>query len=350
VTAADLGPSPTTARDELLDRAAVDGLDVDAARTRADQLARGRRRTLRGALGAVGVLALVGIAAFAFLGDDDPDELVADRVEPTTTSSSTSTTSAPTTSAPAPAPIAPTTLAPTTTLAPSTTTTTTTIPPNQPIVAEFRPVAGRVEAGQLAAVEVAWVDPDHAGAEPDVSVDWGDPAVSALDLPTPATRCDAPGSSGAGVLRREFRFATPGERRVRITLTTCGGDGAYAERTTVEGTVSVAAPTLDGLPATAVVVVAPRTANGLPVLPSLDDAEAVFEPSDTTVAEQALGARTPPLLQYATAGPATVLVLPGGAVGTVRLTWPASSCASTTSVDLGAPSTGAPVLALDSSC
>ena len=347
----ELGRTPAAAREQLLDAAAVDGLDLAAARATVDQLARGRRRALRGGLAALGVVALVGLGAWTVLGGDDPDELVADRVEPTSTTSTTTTTAAPPASAVTAPPMAPTTSAPTTTLAPTTTVaTTTTVPTNQALRAELQLSSPRVAAGEVASLEVAWVDPDHAGADPEVLVDWGDPAVSALSLPTPATRCDTPGASSGGTARREFRYATPGERRVRVTVTTCGGEGVFAERVTLESTVTVGDALLDGAPGTAVVVAAARTANGLPVLPALDGAEAVLVPEDPAEPTLELGSRSPVLLQFGDVGPRDGAGLPRGAVGELQLTWPGSPCTSTAAVDLGTTTPGTPVLVLDSSC
>ena len=345
------GADPADQRDRLLGAAAVEGLDLDAARTRADTLARGRRRVLRSSMAAVGVVLAVAAGTWVVLGDDDPDELVADRAERTTTTSTSSTsTSVATTVAPTTL-VAPPTLATTTTLAPTTTVaTTTTLPPNQALRVELRVLTPRVAAGEVAAVEAAWVDPDHAGTTPDVVADWGDPAVTALNLPLPATRCDTPGTSGGGTERREFRYATPGTHRVQLTLTTCGGEGAYAERVTIEGTVTVTAATVGDAAGRTVVAVAPRTASGLPVLPSLDSASAVLDPADPAEPEVALPAREPVLFQFGTAGPATVLRLPAGAVGTIRLRWADSPCTATVAVDLSGPGDAPPVLALDSVC
>jgi hypothetical protein len=353
MTMSELGRTPVEARDELLDAAAVDGLDLDAARGRVDTLARGRRRIRRSALGAMGAIVVVLVATMLVLGDEDPDEFVADRAERTTTTSSTSTstTAAPTVSTTAP-PLAPTSVAPVTTVAPTTasTTTTSTVVANQVLAAELRVVTPQVQAGDVATVEVAWVDPDHAGEAPDLSADWGDPSVGVLNLPTPAARCDTAGASSGGVLRRDFRYATPGTHRVEMTLTTCGGEGAFAERVTVSTTIVVSDAVVDGAPATAVVAVAPRTANGLPVLPSMDAAVARFDPSDPALPDLELDPRAPVLVQFGAAGPATVLRLPRGAEGTLRLTWPDSPCSSTAEVALGGPTQDGQVLELTSTC
>lgn len=351
MTVTDTGTTALATRDELLDEASVTGLDLDAARSAVDALAGGRRRLVRSGVAALAVAALVGVGVLALVGEDDPDELLADRSErtSTTTSTASTTTTSVTTTSPV-APIAPPTTTPTT-LAPTTTTaTTTTVPVNQPLQAEARWVADRVPAGEVATLEVSWVDPDHSGGEPEMAVEWGDPAVTALPGAAPGPSCDAPGASGGGVLRRDFRYATPGTHPVRIVLTTCGGEGAYAERRTVETAVTVDAATIDGSPAVAVVAVAPRTADGLPVLPGLDAALATLEPTDPSSPTVDLAPRTPLLVQFGTSGPATVLRLPAGAIGTLRLRWPSSPCESTSAVDLSGPLDGAPVLALTSAC
>ncbi len=351
MTATEVRPGPSDARRALLDAAAAPDLDMGAAREQVDALARARRRVLRATLAGLGAVAVVALGAVVLLGGDDPDELVADREDvPTRSTTTTSSTTSSTV-----APVRDLTAAPPTSVAalPAPTTvpvTTTTLAPNQPMRAELHLVTPQVQAGDVAAVEVTWDDADHVGAEPQVLAAWGDPAVTTFVLPTPAPRCDSPGGAASGVLRHEFRYATPGRHPVQMTLTTCGGEGAYAERIVVEGIVEVTEPVLGDGPGRAVVAVAPRSASGLPVLPPLDGAAAVLVPEDPTADEVALDPRIPTLALFSSSGPATVLRLPAGAVGSVRLTWPDSTCTASARVDLSDPAGPTPELALESSC
>lgn len=349
---------PAVVRDRLLDDAAVPGLDLDAARARVQSLVGGRRRLGRGVLGAAAAVVLALGVGWVALGDDDPDQVLADRTDPaetTTTAPSSTTTSASTTVAPAPAPLPaplPTMPAAPSTIPTTSVVTTTTVPPNQRMVVEVRATESSVQAGGVATLDLAWVDPDHAGGEPAVAIDWGDPAVKALDLPPATSRCDSPGTSGAGRLQPQFRYATPGPKVVRVTVTTCGGDGAYSESVSTTTSITVGDATMqDGSAGRAVVAVAPRTANGLPVLPALDAASALLVPADPLDPEQTLDPRDPALAQFTSSGPATVLVVPATFDGTLRLTWEGSTCVSTTTVGpSGASSTPVLTAPLESSC
>lgn len=341
------------AREQLLDAAAVDGVDVTAARSRVAELRQSRDRSRRRVLGGLAALLLAAGLAWALVPGDDPDELVADRDEPTTTTSSTSSTTAPVASPGTDAPAAPTTAPVTVQVATSTTTPTSTAPPttiasNQPLRAQLRVLTPVVRAGEVATIEVAWIDADHIGGDPVLVSDWGDPAVHAGNPTTgPAGTCDGPGVSAGGSARQDFRYATTGAHRVQVTLTTCDGRGPFAERVTLDAPITVTDPRLGDAPAAAVVA---TSSPGQPEPPPLDSATAELVPQGTPEEPFAIPAREPVLDQRTATGPATVLRLPTGAVGTVRLTWSGSACVATATVDLGSPSTAVPVLVLTSTC
>jgi hypothetical protein len=337
VSTTEVRGRPLEQRDALLDEVAVTGLDLEAARSQVEQLAGRRRRGTR-SLAAAGLLSLLTVAVVAVVlsGGEDPDELVADRdetqeratrpsstVAPSTTLG-TSTTTPPTTSSStttsttaAPAPVPPTVV----TTAPPTTAT-----PNRELQARLRVLTPVVAAGATASVEVGWIDEDHPGGAPEVVADWGDPAIRSADVWGTAASCDAPGPGGGGVLRRDFRFATPGRHVVRVELRTCGGRGTHGEAVVVEAPIDVEVPQLGGEDARAIVATVERRPDGLPVLEALDVARARYEPSDPALDPLELGPRTPTLLQYAGRWPATVLVLPADAAGTLELSWGAAVC------------------------
>jgi hypothetical protein len=338
-------------RERLLADAAPADLDVAAAAERVELLRRARRRTRRGASGVLAVLALVALAVLVWPSDDDPDQLLADRTEPTTTTTSprrSTTTAAPTTVAAAI--VVPSTSAPTTSAAPPSSVappTSTTLPPNQPMQARLRLPSDEVAPGEAVTLEVDWVDADHSGVQPRVEVDWGDPALTQFSVSPLLVGCDRPGSSGGGVIPLQYRFATPGLRTVRVKVTTCSpGQGAYGEQLELVGTVRVSEPRYDDRPGRVVLAV---QVDGRPApsgVPPLDAATATFVPSDATSPTLELAAREPVLAQVHTSptltGLATVLVLPADAVGTLELSWPGSDCRGTAEV----LSSSEPVLAL----
>lgn len=329
---------PLEQRDELLDEVAVPGLDLEAARTQVEQLAGRRRRSTR-SLAAVGLLSLLAVvvAAVVLSGGEDPDELVADRDETEEREARPSSTVAPSTTQDASTTMAPTTASSSTTsttaAAPTqlpaavvTTTPPTTAPPNRELQARLRVLTPVVAAGETASVEVGWIDEDHPGGTPEVVADWRDPAIRSADGWGATAGCDSPGPGGGGVLRRDFRFATPGRHVVRVELRTCGGRGTHGESVVVEAPIEVEVPRLDGADARAVVATVERSADGLPVLEALDVARARYDPTDPASDPLDIGPRTPTLLQYAGRWPATVLVLPAGATGTLELSWGAAVC------------------------
>lgn len=328
-------------RERLLVDAAPGDLDVTAAAERVELLRRSRRRTRRGASGALAVLALVAIAVLVWPADDDPDQLLADRAEPTTTTTTwprrSTTTAPPTTAA---AVVVPSTPAPTTSLPPSSTVappTSTTLPPNEPMQARLRLPSDEVAPGEAVTLEVDWVDADHSGVPPRVEVDWGDPALTQFSVLPLLVGCDRPGSSGGGVIPLRFRFATPGVHTVRVRVSTCSpGQGAYGEQLELVGTVRVAEPRYGDGPGRVVLAV---QVDGRPApssVPPLDAATATFVPSEPTSPTLELAAREPVLAQVHTSptltGLATVLVLPADADGTLELTWQGSDCRGTTEV------------------
>lgn len=329
------GTDALAARAALLDGVAVAGLDVASARARVDSVRASRRRVRRGTgLACVAVVAAVALG-WGLQDRPDPDEVVADRGDATTstTTSAPSTTTPPVTAAPVEVTVAPMTTAPVT--APSTTVPATTVPsapaPNQAMRVELRGPA-TIAAGDTVNLEVAWIDADHTGDAPAISVDWADPAVATLESAAPAGRCDAPGPGGGGVVRASFRYATPGPKVVRVTVRSCGGQGAYAETVTASSSLEVTEPRLDDQPARIVVAVAPRTPDAaVPDLP-LDGAIATVRAADPLVASIVRPPREPAMAQFAASGPATVIVLPISAQGTMELTWPDSPCVASAEV------------------
>lgn len=359
-------------RRRLLDELRRCQVDVDAARQRVESIVdrRRRRRRLVGVSSAVVAVVLVGAAAFA-LGGEDPDDVVADRVETTSTlATSTSTTQAPAEEVapevvvdmPAPTPVDTTVPVvpvgpgaapvPAPVDAPASTTTTTPGAANQPMQAQLDVLTPRVSAGSTTVLRVSWADRDHAGERPSYTVDWGDPAVAAAtgDAP-PSGACREPGAPASSSDRLEFRHATPGRHVVRVVVSTCGGDGPFAERVELEGVVEVVAPELAGGPGIAVVL--HRDPDDLRLLlPALDAADARLLSQGPPQLVSELGPRAPVLSQRVGAAPATVVVLPRGAIGVVSLGWPSTSCTASASVDLaGASGSGpAPTAVLAARC
>ncbi len=360
MTAPTVAGDASSLRGAVLDRLAVRDLDLAADRAEVERLAGARRRNRRRlGVGTALVLVLVVAGAIAALGGRDPDELVADRDDaPVTTlprtARNTSTTSivasAPTvvvpstTTAPAPTmPPTPTTAVPVTTLAPPT-----TVPVDEPLRARVSAVEGRVAAGATAVVEVAWMHADHVGPAPAISIDWGDPAVAAAPTATPAPDCGGPARAGGEVTRSAFRYATTGERRVRVTLSACRDGRPDGERVTVETTVIVTDPVLAGRPQRAVVLTAPRALLVGIELPPLDLADVELDP-DGPGPTISLPPRVPTLGQLSAVGPATVVLVDADATGTLRLDWPGSTCRATATLP-GASGAAPQVLELDPGC
>ena len=348
------GRSVESAQQELLARVAEPGLDLDAAR--GVFLARRRRgeltRRVVGGSIVVLVVALLGTALVLRSGDE-PDELVADRDEQDVSSTTTSTAVADTAIDPlalapvtaAPTTAAPTTVAPVTTVpvvAETTVAPPTTLPPNQPLQASATVLTPTVEAGAVVTVALAWSDHDLGGSTPRHVVAWGDPVLSTPVDTSPVAPCDVPGAPASGVDTLQFRYSTPGTYQVRVTLETCGAQGAYGERVALDADVpiTVTAPTfVDADDPTlvargqSVVVFQPPRADGV-AWPALEGAQAQLVPQTmpTTPLPLLMG---PGPAVFTTSGPAMVLIVPEGATGAITLRWPEGpTCAATVAGDL----------------
>jgi hypothetical protein len=315
----------------------------------ADARARRRRRRRGGAAG-IAAAVLLAVPAAVVLVDDGPPEQVETVAGPTTTAPTTTSTTASTVpvTVPVTAPPAPvaTTTAPTT--VPATTTTTlppTTAPPaNQPLRATLEVLTPQVQAGATASLRVSWSDPDLA--DPDVRIVdvWGDPEVFLAFEPSTRPACEAPGPGGSGTRDLRFRYTTPGTYTVSVVLTACDGNGTFGERAGLTATVEVLAPTVAGTPGRAVVAVV--DAGG----PDAESAVATFTPTGGPAV--VLDAREPAVALRAPGGApgstATVLRLPDGAVGELRLE--AGGSCRTATVDLSSTIPLVPRVVLDRPC
>ncbi|MHB1137474.1 MAG: hypothetical protein ACYC2O_00870 [Microthrixaceae bacterium] len=360
MTATDVAPTGSRdARQELLDRLAEPGLDLDAARAEL-VLRRGRRRRARQAVGGVCVVLLLALAGGVVLlgGGDGPDELVADRDEDVSTSSSTTTTPSP---EPQPEPAQldappPPVVTSSTTAPPATTTEVALAPapappsthaPNQMLQATLTVLTPEVPAGGVAAVSVSWSDPDlgHGAAGPRHVVAWGDPLVAMPVDTTAAAPCDAPGPTSSGADTLQFRYSTPGTYHVQVTVETCGGQGAYGERVTLTTATPITVlapdfvdaddPTLV-VPGQSVVVFTPALPQDEPWPPlssAVVELVTMIDPDHPVLLRDVTG----PVV-FTTSGPATVLVVPQGSAGTIRVRWSEPTrCATTASGDLAGP-------------
>ena len=355
--ATDPGATDAAAQYALLAPLVPTGLDVRAARARVETAAAARRRTRRVLAGSCAALVVVaGCVAVALLGGTDPGDVVADgdrRSERSTTTVSSTTTVeeieiiqvAPTVETIPP--LATTTL-------PATTVPVTVAPPptsppppapNQPLQLSLTVATPRLDAGDVARIDVAWHDADHGGVAPHLSVDWGDPAVSVLTTVPPSSPCDVAGPPTGGTDQILFRYATPGVHEVVVTASTCDGLGPYGERVRTTARIEVVEPA-GGAERAVVAHVARPATEGEPLL---DDAVAELVAVDSTVTP--LAERRPALAQYTSSGPATVLRVPLGARGSLRLTWPGSACTASGPIDLpAAPPDRAPQVLLDRTC
>ena len=359
VPATDVPGTDAAAQYALLMALVPTGLDVRAARARVETAAAARRRTRRVLAGSCAALVVVaGCIAVGLLGGTDPGDIVADgdrRTERSTTTVSSTTTVeeieiiqvAPTvetipplatTTTPAPVTTAPVAVAPPPTAAP-------TPAPNQPLQVSLTVATPRVDAGDVARIDVAWHDADHGGVTPHLSIDWGDPAVSVIASVPPSPPCDVAGPAAGGTDQVLFRYATPGVHEVVVTTSTCDGLGAYGERVRTTARIEVVEPAGGAERAVVAHVARPATEGE----PSLDDALAEVVAVDSTVTP--LAERRPALAQYTASGPATVLRVPVGTRGALRLTWPGSACTASGVIDLpAAPTDRAPQVLLDRSC
>lgn len=352
---------PASLRSAVLDRLAVRELDLATDRAEVRRLAAARRSSRRAlGVGAIAVAVLVLAAGWAWVGGEDPDELVADQDDvPATTVTrpprTTSTTAlaagasdvAPSSTTAAPGPTstaAPAVVAPPTTVAP-----TTTAPIDEPLRAQVTAVTPSVAAGETAVVEVAWMHADHVGPAPVITIDWGDPAVAAARSAPLAIDCSGPPRGDGAATQVPFRYATTGRRTVRVTLDACRDGRPDGERVTVETTLEVLSPTAPGRALRAVVLTAPRATHGGLALPSLDDASVELVP-DGPGPTRGLAARDPLLEQVSAVGPATVVLVGLEDLGTLRLGWPYSPCRSDTTLPPPAPDGRPSVLELVSTC
>lgn len=331
---------------------------VDLVLARSNFAASRRRRTVtRRILGAstMALLLIVGGLIVLVSGGADPDAILADGDDRSSTTStvSTSTTvavevpvvgaAAPSTSA---APVIVATTVPTAT--PVDTTPPTTTLTNQAMTARLDALTPIVAAGSVASLRVDWSDSDLGlgSSGPRYIVSWDDPLLSSAIDTTIATPCTSPGAPASGSDTLRFRYSTPGVYRPSVVVETCDGQGAYSERIELTATVTVeapllvdpAAPTGAGVPGRAVVVFQPSTAQGITWAP-LDRATAEYLPATAPGTPLLVGAPAgptdPPVAIFTTSGPATVLVVPANASGVIRLRWSDPVvCASTTGPEL----------------
>lgn len=362
MTAPTTTGDPASLRSAVLDRLAVRGLDVASDRAEVRRLVAARRSSRRVlSVGTAAVVLVVLAVAIAWIGGEDPDELVADRDDapattvtrpPRTTASTTpDATAVPdvvvssTTTAPGPtSTTAVADVAPATSLAPPT-----TMPLEQPLRAEVRAADTSVAAGDVAVIEVAWMHADHVGPAPVITIDWGDPAVAAATADPAPIDCAGPPRSAGDVVLVPFRYATTGVRTVQVTLDACRDGRPDGERVTVRTTLEVRSPSATDGPLRAVVLTAPATTHGGLPLPSLDEAAVELVP-DGPGPTRSLLAREPLLDQVSASGPATVVLVGRDDVGTLRLGWPSSPCRSETVLPPPPPDGRPAVLELVSSC
>ena len=351
MTALDTAPRDAgSAQQDLLARLAEPDIDLAAARAAFD-LRRGRRALARRVVGcsAVVLVLAVLVSVLALRGGEDPDELVADRDDDVTTTSTSTTVAvatevelAPVTAPPTTAVTTPSAPPVTAAQAPVTEAPTTTLPPNQPLQASLTVLTPEVAAGGVARGALAWSDADLGAGTPRHVVAWGDPILSTPVDTSPRAACDAPAGPTSGVDELQFRYSTPGTYLVRVTVETCGGQGAYAERVAVDAQVpiTVVAPTYvdpDDPEQTSrgqsVVVFTPPRPGGAPWPPLATAAVELVPSTDPTRPVLLRDAGGPEV--FTTSGPATVLVVPEGAMGAIRVRWTdPASCATTTSGDL----------------
>lgn len=331
-------------------------LDLERALAGADARSLRRRRTRHRSLAAVAATAVVALAVpvgvLVLGGDREP--LRVDAAAPSSTTAPPtlpSTSVAPLAPAPDTVPVpVPTAPPPTAPAATTTTAVTTTappppsLPPNQPMQAALEVLTPEVEAGRTATVRLRWSDPDLA--DPDVRVVdvWGDPEVFFAFAPAGRPPCEAPGAGGSGTRDLAFRYATPGTYTMSVVVTSCDGLGGWGERQSLSAQVRVTPPLVGG--------VAGRTVVAVVEAPGFDaeSATASLVPAAGPAVE--LEERSPPLPLRAPGGAegsgATVLRVPAGAVGELRLT--AAGTCRAGDVDLTAAAPAVPRVVLDRPC
>lgn len=359
--------------DQLLGELAVPGVDPAAVSEYVVGGLNAHRRNRRFAAGAAALLVVLGGGtALAFTGGTTPDEVVADRkaaksvegsstdvTEPTTPAVAGETTaSTPPPSAPivttttlrlpvaAPgrlsynAPAAPVPVEPVAPPASTDTTTSSTTVPDQPLQATIAMVTPSVAVGDVVHVTVNWTDPDlPADAQPVATFSFGDPNVGAAASDTAASATCTGGGSRSGVLDGWARYTAPGARTVTVAVSSCG------RILNLTAPVTVTPAMVDGQPGRPVVLqVAPGGIDP-------ESAMATWQPQDGG-APKDLPERQPGVTLRSGTGqvPSTVIVLPKGSKGTVRLT-SGTSCLQQ-QVDLSAdPASADPVIVgLNAAC
>lgn len=363
-------------RQQLLTRIAEPDLDLDRAAQRVAATRAGRRRRRRNRTLLVGgASALLAVAlVIAVVGTGEGEEVVADGASTTTTTEApddtddpdeaeTSTLSEgadggveagevdpsalealPTEPAPARPPALVTPEPP-----PVATAAPLPVPPpvvDEPLVVEVRPSSPTSAAGEVVAVEVAWLDADHVGGAPTVRVDWGDPLLQPTMLGPDQLDCRGIGRPVGSVERAEVRFASPGPRTIRVEVVACDGPAGTTQREVAEAGIVVSGPAHGGAPGRTVVA---HAAPGLRLPGPLDQAVASVRPTDGLAV--GLGQRRPTLDQRAADGAATVIVTPGtgSGAGRLELTWPGQTCRA--SAELGpAPVGSARLVPLTVTC
>lgn len=339
----DREPSPPPAPDRraalVLLAASAPSLDTDRALAGVSARAARRRRARRTTAAALAaVAALVPVAALALHEDDRPIRIEA--ADAPTRASTTTTTPAATTVPPTvvdAVPLAPVVTAPSTTSPPSTLPSTTvpaTLPaaPNSTLSATLEVITPEVEAGRTAVARVVWSDPDLAAPLRFVDI-WGDPEVFYTFPADLHPGCDSPGDGGSGTQELRFRYATPGTYTLSLSITSCGGNGAYGERTTLSGRILVTAPTVSGAEGRTVVAAA---TGGL----DAESAVATFTPEGGAPVE--VEPRAPWLPLSASGMPVgtgvpTVLRMPDGVRGELRLGEGAACRSGTVDLTVSAP-------------
>ena len=204
--------------------------------------------------------------------------------------------------------------------------TTTAPPANQPLDISARVLGaeapGGVRAGRTATVEVSWSDPDNADPSgPRLTADFGDDRVHILPGQGGRPACHARGQAPSGVVRISFRYATPGPHTIRIRAATCEGQGDFAEAVEKELPITVSDPLMDD-GSRARVVMAYSTATGYPP----DDATATL--NGTYLPPRPGGLNISPKSPRYPRVHMTLLLVPVGASGELRLSWAGGPCVS----------------------
>lgn len=346
----------------LLDDLATPGVDSQVVTDYVMGSVRFRRRMRGIAAVGVGMALLAGGTALAMSGASDPEEVVSestttttDTTKPTTSTTAPSTTGAPTT-VPTTAPVAtvPTTATPTTAAAtprpapapaaPGPVATTTTLPPDRAPTVTLEVLTPEVPAGGIARVRVQWSDPDlPEGEEPLTAVGFSGTTFTQPSVPDTAGTACTGGSARSGATEWSMRLTAPGEQTVAARVAVCGHIvNAFAE-VRVTGAVWAG-----GAPGSGRALVVRSVSSAGATVPSpeslriswVDGAgvHVVQEPPAPPATGLALTHGPEPV------APATAVVVPTGAAGTIRMQsgttcWEAAVSATAASVDLTGPGT-----------